>query len=307
MPEPALKTEGLTKIYRGDLGNKPVVGLDNLSLVVEEGRVYAFLGPNGAGKTTTIKLLMRLLHPTKGKAWIFGRPNTSRMAMARVGYLPEQPSIYGYLTGVEFLELISRLFGLDASTRRRRIPDLLDRVGLGARGDQAIRGYSRGMVQRLGMAQALVNDPDLIVLDEPMTSLDPVGRKDFRDMIFELKERGKTVFFSSHILSDAEMIADRVCILNQGKLVHVGKLEQMVESQIASIEVTFYLNKEKHRKIDLTQYDPIVQDEKIMCRLSGEYEVQELLKKIEALGGRIHAVIPRKKTLEDVFMAEVRG
>ena len=302
----AIRTEGLTKIYKGELGQKPVVGLESLDLAVEPGEIYAFLGPNGAGKTTTIKLLTRLLHPTGGRVWLFGQPNTHRVSMEKVGYLPEQPNLYGYLMGREFLDFIARIFGLDSQTRKQRIPELLDRVGLGSRSDVAVRGYSRGMVQRLGLAQALMNDPQLLILDEPMASLDPVGRKDFRDLILELKAAEKTIFFSSHILSDAEMIADRVGILNNGKLVNVGTLDALVGSQVTSVEVTFALDLDRHPQMDLRGKDVVVQGQKVMVRLKDEEAVSPLLKRVDESGGRVVSVVPQRKTLEDLFMAEVR-
>jgi ABC-2 type transport system ATP-binding protein len=301
----AIRTESLRKIYKGDLGKKPVVGLDALDLEVECGIVYAFLGPNGAGKTTTIKLLTRLLHPTRGKAWIFGRENTSRISMEKVGFLPEQPRLYGYLTGKEFLDFIARIFGLDTQTRKRRILELIERVGLEDRSDEAIRSYSRGMTQRLGLAQALMNDPDLLILDEPMASLDPIGRKDFRDLILELKERGKTIFFSSHILSDAEMVADRVGVLNRGRLVSAGTLEDIVGLQATSVEVTFTLAPEKMAKLNLSREDVVLQGNKAMVRLDNEGAVPDFLKRIDKAGGRIISVIPQRKSLESYFMSEI--
>jgi len=305
----AIRTEGLTKIYkeitRGGLRRKTVVGVEDLNLEVEKGEVFAFLGPNGAGKTTTIKLITRLLRPTRGKVWILGQKNTSRVSMEKVGYLPEQPNLYGYLSGREFLDFIGRIFGLDLQTRRKRIVELMEKVGLGDRGDLLVRNYSRGMVQRLGLAQALINDPELLILDEPMAGLDPVGRKDFRDLILELKNQGKTIFFSSHILSDAEMIAGRVGILNKGRLVSVGKLDDLVSSQVTSVEVTFVLDSDKLSKIDLRKRDAVVQDRKVMVRLEDEKAVSDFLKRIEEWGGRVISVVPQRKSLEAFFMAEV--
>ena len=181
----AIQTMNLTKIYKGDLGRKPTLGVDALNLEVRTGEVFAFLGPNGAGKTTTIKLLTRLLYPSKGKIRIFDRPGTSIGYLGQVGYLPEQPTFYGYLSGKECLDFIGRLFGLDRKTRQQRTDALLKKVGLEKRSDVLIRNYSRGMNQRLGLAQALINDPLLVILDEPMASLDPIGRKDFRDLILD--------------------------------------------------------------------------------------------------------------------------
>lgn len=305
MPNTAVRIEALTKIYKGELGQKDVLGLDDLNLEVMEGGVFAFLGPNGAGKTTTIKLMTRLIYPTKGKVWILERQNDSRLAMESVGYLPEQPQMYGYLTGREFLDFIGRVFGLDTKMRKERISTLLKKVGLADKGDISIRGYSRGMMQRLGLAQALMNDPKLLILDEPMASLDPVGRKDFRDLILELRDRGKTIFFSSHILSDAEMVADRVGILNEGRLVSVGKLDELVGSQVNSVDVTFEVDEGKLDKIRLDKEDIIKSGRKVMIRLDNEAAVSDMLKRIDRGGGRIVSVVPQRKTLEEVFIGEV--
>ena len=306
----AIRTEELTKVYtevtKGGLKWKRIVGLEDLNCEVEEGEVYAFIGPNGAGKTTTIKLFTRLLYPTKGHVWIFGKLNTSRVVMKKIGYLPEQPHLYGYLSGKEFLDFIASLFGLDSKTRKKRVPELLERVGLADRSTVLIRNYSRGMVQRLGLAQALINDPLLLILDEPMASLDPLGRKDFRDIILELKNEGKTIFFSSHILSDAEMIADRVGMLNKGRLVSVGKLDELMGSNISSIEVTFTVDPAKLTEINLKWEDAVVRDQNVMVRLKSEDKVPEFLKRIDKIGGKIVSVIPQRKSLEDIFMAEIR-
>ena len=305
MSNEAVQIEGLTKIYKGELGQKDVLGLNDLNLEVTEGEVFAFLGPNGAGKTTTIKLMTRLIYPTKGKIRILGRQNDTRLAMENVGYLPEQPQMYGYLTGREFLDFIGRVFGLDTKTRRERISTLLEKVGLADKGDISIRGYSRGMMQRLGLAQALMNDPKLLILDEPMASLDPVGRKDFRDMILELRDRGKTIFFSSHILSDAEMVANRVGILNEGHLVNVGKLDELVGSQVNSVDITFEIDEGKLDKIKLDKERVIVSGRKVMIRLDREDAVPEILKRVDRGGGRVVSVVPQRKTLEEVFIGEV--
>ena len=288
-----------------DFWKKGILGLDQLDLEVSEGSVYAFVGPNGAGKTTTIKLLTQLLYPTRGGIWIFGKPTTSRLSRKKMGYLPEQPHLYGYLSGREFLDFIARLFGIDSSTRRKKIPELLKKVGLEMQGDQLIRKYSRGMMQRLGLAQAIINDPELLILDEPMASLDPIGRKDFRDLILELKDQGKTIFFSSHILSDAEMIADRIGILNKGKMVRVGNLNEIVHAQVSDVEITFDLERKKIADIDLKKWNGVVHDTRAMVKLE-EKDVSGFLRQINKWGGTVVSVVPRRKSLEEIFMAELR-
>jgi ABC-2 type transport system ATP-binding protein len=309
MEKLAIKTEGLTKIYRevtkGGLIQKTKTGLEDLEVRVKEGEVYAFLGPNGAGKTTTIKLLTRLMHATRGRIWIFNRLNNSRLSMEKVGYLPEQPNLYGYLTGIELLDLMARIYGLNSKIRKKRITELIEIVGLRKQAEVLIRSYSRGMVQRLGLAQALINDPSLLILDEPMSNLDPFGRKDFRDLILKLKTQGKTIFFSSHILSDAEMIADRVAILNHGKLVNEGKLDELVDSQILSIDVTFIVEPDKILQFDSIPEKKVIQDNKVMICLKNEHQVNDLIKQINTLGGKLISVIPHRKNLEDVFITEI--
>ena len=279
--------------------------LKGITLEVPAGSIYGFVGPNGAGKTTTIKLLTRLLTPSAGRIWILGESNHLSRSMKNVGYLPEQPVLYGYLTGREFLDFIGRLYGIDRTGRKEQINNLIERVGLGSRADSLIRGYSRGMTQRLGLAQAMVNDPELLILDEPLSNLDPIGRKEIRDIILDLKKNGKSIFFSSHILSDAEMIADRVGILNQGRLVAVGDLESLDASRVSSIEITFVMNSSKLAKLKLDPDSTVILEDRIMTRLTDESKVSGMIKKIDGAGGRIISVVPQKQSLEDYFMTEV--
>ncbi|MBN2103849.1 ABC transporter ATP-binding protein [bacterium] len=307
MPQAAICIKNLTKVFSGDLGKKPVKAVDALSLDVVPGEVFAFLGANGAGKTTTIKCMMRLLFATRGTVGLFGISNQSPDAMKSVGFMPEQPQFYGYLTGREFLYFIARLYKMKKNEQKIRIETCLDRVGLTGRADQRIKGYSRGMMQRLGLAQALIDDPKLLILDEPMSNLDPIGRKEFRDLILSLKEQGKTLFFSSHILSDAEIIADRVGILNHGKLINTGKLKDLIQSQTTSIDVTFVLAQEKLKKLNLDQSQIVRQDEKNLVQLQSEKEVQTLIENIIRLKGNVVSVIPQKRNLEDIFMTEIGG
>jgi len=300
-----IETENLSKTYQGDFWKKGTPSLENLNLQVQAGEVYAFIGPNGAGKTTTIKLLTRLLLPTKGKIKILGQDNLSPSSLGQVGYMPEQPSFYSYLTGREFLRFIGRIFGLSKSKREKRIFDLLETVGLKGKGDLLVRKYSRGMMQRLGLAQALINDPALLILDEPMASLDPIGRKEFRDLILNLKDQGKSIFFSSHILNDAEMVADRVGILNHGKQIRVGKLDELIESQKEEIEVTFSIDEKKLPKLDVKLWNPVVHNKNVLVRMKNKDDVSQLLSKISSQGGEVISIIPQRKSLESLFMEEV--
>jgi ABC-2 type transport system ATP-binding protein len=307
MEEYAIQTGKLRKVYKGELREKSVLALDNLDLEVRRGEVFAFIGPNGAGKTTTIKLLLRLIFPTAGWVRICGEANTSIHAMKQVGYLPEQPRMYEYLSGREFLHFIGRLFGLSREENAKRTLKLLEQVGLGTRGDELIRGYSRGMMQRLGLAQALMNDPELLILDEPMASLDPVGRKDFRDFILSLKERGTTIFFSSHILSDAEMIAERVGILTQGRMVRLASLTELTQGGSESLEVSFTLAAEKQKNLSVPAGSVRIQGDQALVRLENGSTLPEFVSSVYSLGGSITSVTPVRRSLEEIFMAEVRG
>ena len=228
---PVVLTTELRKVYRtGFWLNEKVISLKSCSLKVYQGETFGLLGPNGAGKTTLFKLLLGIIRPTAGKGILLGQPIGDRSVKQRIGYLPENPYLYDYLTGWEFLQLAAGVFQIPSSIQRQRIPQLLDLVGLSkmdARKKQ-MRRYSKGMLQRVGMAQALINDPDLVFLDEPMSGLDPVGRYQMREIILTLKQQGKTIFFNSHILSDVEKICDRVAILAQGELVCCGSLNQLL-------------------------------------------------------------------------------
>src|SRR3954453_6721891 len=230
---PALATYDLTKEYAlGFWRKRPYLALDRLTLAVEPGEVFGFLGPNGAGKTTTLKLLMRLVFPTAGRAELLGKPLGDVTVRRRIGYLPEHPYFYDYLTAEELLSYFAGLFGYDGAERRRRVARLLDEVGIGAERRLQLRKFSKGMLQRLGIAQALVNDPELVISDEPMSGLDPLGRKEIRDLIVELKHEGKTVLFSTHILSDVELVCDRVAMIVGGRMRDVGPLQRLLSPRL---------------------------------------------------------------------------
>src|SRR6202171_680913 len=235
----AIEIDGLTKDYEtGFWRKRKARALDNLSLSVESGQIFGFLGANGAGKTTTLKLLMGLIYPTSGTARILGRDISDVAMHARIGYLPENPYFYDYLTAREFLSYCGQLFGQDGHTRERRTADLLTRVNLEKKSwDRQLRKFSKGMLQRVGLAQALVNDPEIVFLDEPMSGLDPVGRREVRDLIASLRTQGKTVFMCSHILSDIEVLCDSVAILKHGRLAQSGTLEELRAGEASTVEV----------------------------------------------------------------------
>jgi ABC-2 type transport system ATP-binding protein len=240
MANAVIEIENLTKDYPfGFLHLKKKTSLEGLTMIVEDGEVFGFLGPNGAGKSTTIKLLMGLIFPTAGSARILGKPISDIEMHRDIGYLPEQPYFYDYLTAAELLDYFARFHDLTSAERRERVSRLLKKVGLETAGKIQLRKYSKGMLQRVGLAQAILHDPKVVILDEPMSGLDPVGRREVRDIILELKRMGKTVLFSTHILSDAEMLCDRVGVIVGGKLQGVGAPDELVGLKTRAMEILF--------------------------------------------------------------------
>ena len=305
----AIKTEGLCKDYRlGFLRRRSRV-LHALDLTVEMGETFGYLGPNGAGKTTTLKLLMGLVHPSAGRAWLLEREIGDPDVRAAVGFLPENPSFYDYLTGEEFLAYGARLAGIPRRRAREQIAALLDQVGLTAAGRLQLRKYSKGMLQRIGLAQALLGDPRLVILDEPMSGLDPIGRKEVRDIILRLRAEGCTVFFSSHIIPDVEMISDRVGILLGGRLARVGRLDELLGAEVESVEV-IAVGLPAPTVEELGAFalvPPLVQGGRVLFRLGGDADVDKLLRRALEAGGKIASVTPQKRGLEELFLAEVRA
>jgi ABC-2 type transport system ATP-binding protein len=222
--------QNLGKTYSSQIGQPAKTALAEATLQVAQGETFGLLGPNGAGKTTLQKILLGLIRPTSGTAIVLGASPEDTRARIKVGYLPENPYFYTYLTGREFVEFCGGLFGLSGKDLRNRATELLDRVGMAHAENTQLRKYSKGMLQRVGVAQALVNDPEIVFLDEPMSGLDPVGRREMREIILGLKREGKTVFFNSHILSDVEALCDRVGILNAGRLVLCGSVRELIAS-----------------------------------------------------------------------------
>lgn len=236
----AIEILGLEKTYAvGFLRKQPRYALRPLNLTVEEGEIFGFLGPNGAGKTTTLKLLMGLIFPTAGSARILGLEVNDPRMKAQIGFLPEQPYFYDYLTARELLEYYGQLSGIDPKQMAKQVSDVLDRVGLPGVGGVQLRKFSKGMLQRVGIAQAILHDPKVVFLDEPMSGLDPMGRREVRDLMAQLKQEGKTVFFSTHILSDAEALCDRVAIIHQGELRGVGAVADLTSSIHGKVEMVW--------------------------------------------------------------------
>jgi ABC-2 type transport system ATP-binding protein len=304
-----LRTEALTKTFEVGLRRRRVDAVRDLTLSVDEGEIFGFVGPNGAGKTTTIKMLMGLIFPTSGKAFIFDAPIPSRAAKARIGYLPEHPAYYAVLPGREALDLFARLAGVAPADRRRRCDELLGLVGLADAADRRIRKFSKGMQQRLGIAQALVADPAFVVLDEPMSGLDPIGRKEMRDVILELKRRGKTVFFSTHILPDVEALCDRVGVILGGRLRDVGRIGDLLSPRVRTTEVTATVP-EAARAAAAPGRLLAREGDRLTLAFEDEGAADAAVRAIVAAGGRVHALTPHRETLEDFFvrrLEESRG
>ncbi|MDE2179586.1 MAG: ABC transporter ATP-binding protein [candidate division NC10 bacterium] len=299
-----IETENLTKEYRVGFWQKRVRVLSDLSLSVSQGEIFGYLGPNGAGKTTTLKLLMSLVEPTSGEARIFGRPAGDVAAKAQVGFLPEQPYFYEYLTGRELLNYYGQLAGLRRSDRRDRVAELAGRVGIDSALDLSLRKYSKGMLQRLGLAQALLHDPQLVLLDEPMSGLDPIGRREVRDLLLRLKEDGKTVFFSSHIIPDVETVCDRVGILVGGRLVAQGSLDELGDTKVGSIEVTVsHVPPDAIQELDhLLMTAPVARGDTLLLTVKDEPALADLLARLADVKAVIHAVIPQRESLEAYFL-----
>jgi len=302
---PVLEVRGLEKSFAAhlSLGRTPVVrGID---LEVRRGEIYGLLGPNGAGKTTTLKIVLGLLRPDRGTVRLLGKPPSDPASRHKVGFLPENPYFYDYLTAREFMDFYARLIGIPRGERRGVIEALLDRVALKAEGrDRPLRKFSKGMIQRVGLAQALLGDPDFVVLDEPMSGLDPIGRREFRDIILSLRRAGKTIFFSSHILQDAEMICDRVGILKDGKLIREGELAALLTTPVETFEVTLEGAAPGGEGWTILQS----KGGQILLRVEGRDSLERLLRGVGARGeSRLLAVIPLRRSLEDLFLSEVRG
>jgi ABC-2 type transport system ATP-binding protein len=303
MTEVVLKADGLAKTFRLDFFRKRVEAVKDATFEVRRGEVFGFLGPNGAGKTTTLKMLMGLVRPTRGRAEVLGRPVADIAAKRRLGYLPESPYFYEYLTAEEFLDLVGALFGLRQAERRVRRDRLIARVGLEHARGRPLRKFSKGMLQRVGIAQALMGDPELVVLDEPMTGLDPLGRKEIRDLILELKHEGRTVFFSTHILPDVELTCDRVAMIFAGRIAKVGPLAELVSARLISTEVGLRANAGKLPPLPEGARERQSPDG-VVVELPEGVDVDAFLGAALAAGANVLSVSPRKESLEDIFVRE---
>lgn len=300
--EEVIQVEGLQKTFRTPFVQRKVVAVREATFSVRRGEVFGFLGPNGAGKTTTLKVLVGLIRPSAGRVRVLGGDPATLSVMARVGYLPEQPYFYDYLTPRELLDVFGRIFGLSTGERRRRIDALLDRVGLQHARDRRLRKFSKGMLQRVGIAQALLNDPELVLLDEPMSGLDPVGRKEVADLIVSLKDQGKTIFFSSHILADIERLCDRVLILHRGEVRHFGDLDALLSrGDRREVVVSGPWPREMEAFPGAGEPQRIGPD--VHRLLVDREQTGEVLKRLLGAGLEVLQVSDRKVSLEDLFMA----
>ena len=301
-----VEINGLTKDYEiGFWRKKKVRALDNLTLQVNEGEIFGFLGANGAGKTTTLKLLMRLIFPTEGRARILGHDIGDIAMHASIGYLPENPYFYDYLTPREFLDYCGKIFGYDKGKRSNRTNELLKRVMLDERNwNVQLRKCSKGMLQRVGLAQALMNDPKVIFLDEPMSGLDPIGRRQVRDLIATLRQEGKTVFMCSHILSDIEVLCDRVGIMKRGRLSQLGQLDQLRqrEEDKNRLEVLATGATPEQLKDKLPALDLTATARGLRLELASESELEGLLSALRKVGGKVISVQPLQQSLEELFL-----
>jgi ABC-2 type transport system ATP-binding protein len=299
-----LQVDNLTKAFSPGFIPKKREILKGISLSVSGGEIFGYLGPNGAGKTTTLKCILGLIFPDRGRIEIFGYPHLSMKAKERLGYLPENPYFYDYLTASEFLDFYARLFGLKKNDKEDKIAGLLRLVGLEKVRDLQLRKFSRGMLQRIGLAQALINDPMLLFLDEPLGGLDPLGRKELRDIIVRLKQEGRTIFLCSHILQDIEMICDRVAIIVGGRVISEGRLRDLVSAKVLFTEIT------------LSGIDPAllgglgelvsVRGDQILLKILREEVIGDLMELVHAKKAKIHSLIPRTETLEDLFVEIVK-
>ena len=300
-----IDVKDLKKTYRTPFRRKKVEALRGVSFEVERGHIFGFVGPNGAGKTTTIRTLMGLIRPTGGSATILGHAIPSRAARFRVGFLPESPYFYDYLTVGELLDLAGRLFGIGAHERDQRANQLIARVGLERARTQSLKKFSKGMLQRAGLAQALMNDPELVVLDEPTSGLDPIGRKEVRDLILELKDQGKTVFFSSHILTDIEAIADRVAIVARGQLQAHGTPSELVKQTRLGTEIAVAVDASADAELTSNASHVRRAGAELALTLAADADVDSWLARARELGAKVISVEPRHETLEDLFMKKV--
>jgi ABC-2 type transport system ATP-binding protein len=301
-----LEFQEVTKVFKSSVLGRYLYRLGPVSLDVRQGEIFGYLGPNGAGKTTTIKLALGLIRPSTGQVFCLDRPSDEVRAREEVGFLPEQPYFYQHLTGRELMEFYGELHGLSWRERRLRARELLELTGLGDASGTPVSRFSKGMLQRVALAQALIGDPKLVIMDEPLSGLDPVGRREVRDLILRLKGQGKTVFLSSHILQDVEMICDRVGILVDGRIVKVAGVREVLQESVGGVEITVRrLSLEQARR--LGPYRLTAGPDSLVITLEPDTDRNRVIQDLISSGGRVESVVPIRQTLEDYFMQLISG
>jgi ABC-2 type transport system ATP-binding protein len=302
----AISVRGLRKTFRTGFLMRPFEAVRGIDLEVKEGEIFGFIGPNGAGKTTSIKMLLGLILPSGGEAEIGGVRVPHPESRRSLGYMPEGTYFHEYLTGREFLDFHGRLLGMPGEARRRTIGELLERVGLAHAADVRIRRYSKGMRQRVGLAQALLGDAKLLILDEPMSGLDPIGRKDVRELILQQRDAGKTIFFTSHILADAELLCDQAAIILGGRIVEHGYLGELLGQEIEGVDLVVEgIDEPLHAELSALARRSVVQGSRFLFELADESEAEKALDRVRTAGGRVRSLVPRRRRLEDVLVRYV--
>jgi ABC-2 type transport system ATP-binding protein len=302
--ESVLEVGDLYKTFFLGFLRKRVEAVRGVSFEVKRGEIFGFVGPNGAGKTTSIKMMLQLIFPTRGQVKLFGQSTFDPAARKRLGYLPENPYIYSYLRPLEFLDLCGQLTGLGRKDRKQRAEMLVHRLGIAHALDRPIGRFSKGMTQRLGFCQALLHDPELLILDEPFSGLDPIGRKDMRDLMLELKAQGRTLLLTSHVLSDVELLSERVAIVREGRIVAYGRIHDLLRPEVRRVEIELAAVSPtlRERLEKLAQSVRELDDQITLAVVEGDEGVPELLKHALDTGARVLAVTPHRETLEDLFV-----
>ena len=303
----AIDTSHLRKDYGGTLGRGAFTAVQDLSFSVPRGQVFGFLGPNGAGKTTTINMLLGNIKPTSGSATLLGRPLGDLDARARLGFLPEKFQFHEFLTAEEFLDLHGRLYGMGPKARAKRIPEVLEQVKLYDRRKSKLSEFSKGMQQRAGLAQAILNDPELVILDEPTSALDPLGRREVREIVAGLKERGKTVLLNSHLLGEIEMTCDQVAILKKGEVVRVGSMDALLAAP-ATVEMRVQnVSPALVKSLKALAHTVTVDGAEVRVGIADEAVIPDLAAAVVGHGGRLLSLIPKRESLEDLFIRVVEA
>jgi ABC-2 type transport system ATP-binding protein len=301
--EPILRVEDLHKTFRIGFFRKRVEAVRGVGFEVRQGEIFGFIGPNGAGKTTSIKMMLQLIFPDRGRVEIFGQPTGHPETRKRLGYMPENPYIYTYLRPLEFLDLCGRLTGLDARTRKQRSGALVERLGLSHAVDRPIGRFSKGMMQRLGVCQALLHDPELLILDEPFSGLDPIGRKEIRDLLLEQRAQGKTLLFTSHVLSDVEMLCERIALVQRGTIVAYGRIDELLRPEVRRVEIELsHVTPELRAELELRTTALCDLHHCWSAVVEGDAQVPAILGLALQRGAQVLAVTPHRERLEDLFM-----